>query len=162
MIQSNSLQLGKISGLQKNYHTKSFPYKNVEPQIQINRTYNPSLKFINSELLVNKINNLENYIKFMDTFEVKSFLKENLFLIDIINKSVYIIKKIFKDIKLEISLEYDPEILTDSRFLYLKIYTKETPTKAIKLLKKFDYSWWLDIKPKTKHKLIIGVEYEDF
>ncbi|WP_337861078.1 hypothetical protein [Ferroplasma sp.] len=125
-----------------------------------NMHFNKYHKTIKSALFNKKIEELEKYIKFKDKLEVKYFISGNPFLLDIIKESSGIINGIFKDRRLEISVENDPESITDFKFLYLKIYTEETPAKAINLLKKFDYEWWLGIKPNTKNKLVIGVEYE--
>ncbi len=107
-----------------------------------------------------KIANLEKLIEFYSLPEIRSFLLKNSFLLDVLEEAVKKIKQIFLDEKLKLAIEKDPEINSDSGVLYLRISTKKSPKEALELLDKLNDEWWLEVKPRTKQKLIIEEEYE--
>lgn len=111
------------------------------------------------ELNGEKIEFLRGKLEFDIPLEVRSFLLKNDFLICIIDEAVGKIRKFFESEKLKLTVETDPEIPADSKVLCLKILTEVDPTRAIDSLNKLNNAWWLEIKPKTKHKLIIEEEY---
>lgn len=111
------------------------------------------------EIYRKKIDNLSKLVEFVPLKEVSLFLRNNTFLIDIINEAIIKLKDIFKEEKLKLSIEYDPEIEM-STVLSLKIITKKSPVKTIELLNTFNELWWFEHKQKSKQKLIIEEEYE--
>lgn len=106
-----------------------------------------------------KIEVLGEKIEFGTKIEVTAFLLKNDFLIRIIDEAVEKIREIFKNEKLKLVVETDPEVPVDSKVLSLKVFTKMDPISAIDSLDKLNEEWWLEIKPKTKQKLIIEEEY---
>ncbi len=137
------------------------------------RSTNGQLDFTQSELISfnlylqseegiyeKKIANLKKLIEFYSSPEITSFLLKNHFLLDIIEEAVKKIKHLFRDEKLKLALERDPEISSDSGVLSLRISTKKSPKEALELLDKLNEEWWLQVKPRTKQKLIIEEEYE--
>ncbi len=112
------------------------------------------------EIHEKKISKLEKVIEFNSSLEVRSFLRKNPFLVNIIEEAIEKIKHVFQEEKLKLAVENDPEISTDSRVLFLRIFTKKSPKETIELLGKLNEEWWLEAKTKTNQKLIIEEEYE--
>lgn len=129
--------------------------------------YSPQSEYISFDLYSEneeklkekKIEALSEKIEFDTPLEVRTFLLEKDFLIRIVYEAVEKIRGIFKSEKLKLVLESDPEMATDSKVLSLKILTEMDPTKVINLLDKLNNEWWLEIKPRTRQKLIIEEEY---
>lgn len=110
------------------------------------------------EIYRKKIDNLSKLVEFVPLKEVSLFLRNNTFLIDLINEAIIKLKDIFKEEKLNLSIEYDPEI--EMATVLSLIITKKSPVKTIELLNTFNELWWFEHKQKSKQKLIIEEEYE--
>lgn len=85
--------------------------------------------------------------------EICDFIKTHDYLKDVLIKSHEKIIEIFKkcDLILEVS-PFDEELI-----LYIK--TNLDVKEAYRLLKKFDYEWWLDNSKYSKNKLCIDISF---
>ncbi len=137
--------------------------KMTSPQVpSVQFYYTPFSFYIDDEENANekRIEVLSKYIMFNSLTDEKRFLSKNTFLIDIIEEAITKIKKLFTSESLELAIENDPEIQSDSEVLVLKIHTKKSPKEMIELLNKLDEEWWLETKLNTKQKLVIEEEYD--
>ena len=137
--------------------------KMTSPQVpSVQFYYTPFSFYIDDEENANekRIEVLSKHIKFSSLTDEKRLLSKNAFLIDVIKEAITKIKKLFTSESLELAVENDPEIQSDSEVLVLKIHTKKSPKEMIELLNKLDEEWWLETKLNTKQKLIIEEEYD--
>jgi len=109
---------------------------------------------INSRLLVG-ILKLSDVYTFRNFVEVTTFLKNNTFLIYILLNASEKIKEYFPAVQvpedLYIEIYANPE--EGNKELFVRIMVNASPEKAIKMLHKFNYGWWLDTMLEDKEKI---------
>jgi hypothetical protein len=90
--------------------------------------------------------------------EVTAFLRDNSFLVALVQEAGTKIKRHFPKSQLLLETVSDPKgIEPDKLFLY--IATDESPKEARPKLRAFDKEWWLTELKKAHGKLCISLEY---
>ncbi|MDQ3132117.1 MAG: hypothetical protein M3Q99_15325 [Acidobacteriota bacterium] len=106
-----------------------------------------------------QINVLAREYEIRNAPEVALFLRENNFLLDLLEEIPAQIRKVFgkkQNLKLEFFL--DPEDPNYHR-LAVTIPTKAEVKKSSSLLQKFDENWWFVNERKSRSKILIDLEF---
>ena len=112
-----------------------------------------------TELMDSLMDAIENIFLFKNENQVRFFLKENIFLLEIIVKSYAVLSELFKDSTFVLEHTIDPEYQSDNEQLVLYIVTRMEPEPAYSKLNEFDNNYWLDVVSKTEGKLCINLEF---
>lgn len=111
------------------------------------------------ELIEKLIDIVENIIFFKNDNQIRTYLKDNIFLLEIILNSYIELSRIFHNSIFVLEYSFDPEIQPGNEQLVLYIVTDFTPETAYSKLKEFDNTFWLDNISKTEGKLCINLEF---
>ncbi len=124
--------------------------------------YNDVAELIDNKIhaaMLESINFLAREYDIRNPSEVAKFLRENLFLFDLLKEIPQKIRDYFgEDQKLSLRMSYDPDF-PQSSDLWVAILTKLSVDKVFPLLEKFDEEWWFDNSERTHCKLNIKLEY---
>lgn len=101
---------------------------------------------------------LNEILEFNPTSEVRTFLRRNDYLIDLIRIALDKVSEFFSAEKFRLSVVNDPEI-ADSNILVLEILTERSPEVALDLLGQFNKKWWFLNSSTAKQKLLIKEEF---
>ncbi|MBA3601655.1 MAG: hypothetical protein H0W45_10600 [Acidobacteria bacterium] len=106
-----------------------------------------------------QINVLAREYEIRNPSEVAKFLRENKFLLDLLEEIPAQIRKVFGK-KQNLNLEFflDPEDPNYHR-LSIGIPTKAEVKKSSSLLQKFDENWWFENERKSRSKILIDLEF---
>jgi len=107
----------------------------------------------------NKLKLLEELYILNNETKVKTFLKRNPFLIDILLSAENEIREVLEEniSSLELELHKDPEEGFEKLFLVVKT-TNASPEKLIGLLEKIDDEWYLNLDYETRKNFNIMIE----
>jgi len=107
----------------------------------------------------NKLKLLEELYILNNETKVKTFLKRNPFLIDILLSAENEIREVLEEniSSLELELHKDPEEDFEKLFLVVKT-TNASPEKLIGLLEKIDDEWYLNLDYETRKNFNIMIE----
>jgi hypothetical protein len=104
------------------------------------------------------LDELKGAYEFSNIEEIRNFILQNSYLVDILKEAPENIYRIFgKSIKLILELHSDPE--EDFEELFVVIKSPYAPQKARELMNELDRTWFLNIMDKTQGKLCITEEY---
>lgn len=106
------------------------------------------IKFLKGFDEIKELYNLQN------PEEVRRFLKDNTFLIEVLLEAPKHIKDYFEYSKLTLEKVTDPE--EGEQQLVLRIHTNLPVDEAYKRFEKLLDNWWLDISPNTREKICIS------
>jgi hypothetical protein len=102
---------------------------------------------------------IENLYIFREANEVRSFLKENPFLIPLLQEARMHIKRYFPDSDVVLEVVTDPEIMGE-KDLVAFIVVELTADEACDILDRLDEEWWLDASDRAQDLLCITLEYK--
>ena len=124
-----------------------------EPKFDTSLTYPNRIIFDNSTTRgLDILDELKGAYEFSNIEEIRNFIMQNNYLINILNEAPENIYRIFdRRIKLILELRSDPEEEWDELFIVIKSpYTAE---KTVALGKKLFYEWFIHIMNKVNDKL---------
>ena len=136
-------------------HTLDKPIPKVAP-------YNDVAALIDREVhseMLERINFLAREYDVRNPQEVGKFLRDNLFLFDLLKMIPRQITKYFgKNAKLALELLSEPDF-PSSREIFVLILTEDAAENARSKMNKFDQKWWLENIDKANCKLNVSLEY---
>ena len=101
--------------------------------------------------------NPELYYQIRDYLNIQKFLKNNLFLLDVLYDAPKIIKKYFSSENLVLDLISDSE--SNYEVLFIFIQTKDDVEIALKKLDKLDEEWFFNLPYNIREKLCVHLEF---
>ena len=101
---------------------------------------------------------LETQYRINDRDRIESFLRENVFLLDLLGQIYTKTEKYICFSKIFLEVVADPESENDKQ-LVVSVLPDMDPVEADKRLDQFDDEWWLDQIDQTKGKLCITLEF---
>jgi len=124
--------------------------------------YNDVAELIDREIhakTLEQINVLAREYEIRNPSEVALFLRENNFLLDLLEEIPAQIRKIFgKKQKLSLEFFLDPEDSTWHR-LFVRIPTKFEIEESHKLFDCFKEKWWFDNEARSESKIFINLRF---
>ena len=124
--------------------------------------YNEVAKLIDDEIhaeMLERINFLAREYEIRNPSEVAKFLRENLFLFDLLKEIPQRLKKFFgENAELAVELFSEPE-MPSSKEIFVLVITNDEAEKARSKMDKFDEKWWLENLGKANCKLNVSLEY---
>ena len=124
--------------------------------------YNDVAELIDREVhneMLEGINFLAREYEVRNPREVGKFLRDNLFLFDLLKLIPSQIAKYFgNNAKLALELLNEPDS-PSSREIFVLVLTEEAADKARSRMDKFDQKWWLENLDKANCKLNVSLEY---
>lgn len=130
---------------------------NLEP-------YNEVAKLIDDEIhaeMLERINFLAREYEIRNPSEVAKFLRENLFLFDLLKEIPQKIREFFgEEQNLNLKFNYDFEDPNYHR-LFVGIPTNSAMKKSSELLNEFDENWWFENERKSSSKILIDLEFAE-
>ena len=128
---------------------------NLEP-------YNEAAKLMDAEIhaeMLERINFLAREYEIRNPSEVARFLRETLFLFDVLKEIPAQIRKVFGEKqRLKLNFVFDPEDAGWHR-IHVKIPTDLSVDESMQKLDEFDETWWFENEYKTDSKIVIRLEY---
>ena len=117
-------------------------------------------------LLEGQLQWLEYYYVFRNSAEVRHFLKEHPFLVQLLANIHINIELHFPDSQtfLDVAVDYEaienhPSSTNNNKELVVSICTSLSPKEAIEALNEFYSKWWLEASTVAKGKISIGLEF---
>jgi hypothetical protein len=124
--------------------------------------YNDIAELIDHEIhneMLEGINFMAREYEVRNPQEVGKFLRDNLFLFDLLKVIPGQIAKFFgKNAKLALELLSEPDF-PSSRELFVLVLTDDSAEKARPKMDRFDQKWWLENLEKANCKLNVSLEY---
>lgn len=124
--------------------------------------YNDVAELIDREVhskTLEQINVLAREYEIGDPSEVAGFLRENAFLLGLLEEIPRQIRRVFgKKQSLRLAFFFDPEDPSYHR-MSVAIPTSLPVEKSSSLLKKFDDEWWMENERKSRSKILIDLEF---
>ncbi len=124
--------------------------------------YNSVAELIDREVhsrTLEQINVLAREYEINNPVEVAGFLRDNAFLLELLEEIPSQIRKVFGEKQnLKLSFLIDPEDSTYHR-ITIGIPTSLSLKKSSSLLKKFDDDWWIENERKSGSKILIDLEF---
>ncbi|MBA2606916.1 MAG: hypothetical protein H0U96_08630 [Acidobacteria bacterium] len=106
-----------------------------------------------------QINVLAREYEIRNAPEVALFLRENNFLLDLLEDIPSKLKKFFgSKSKLALELLSEPDF-PSSREIFVLVLTEEEAEQARNKMNKFDEKWWLEQLDRARCKLNVSLEY---
>ena len=104
------------------------------------------------------LSTLRDVYEFADG-DVAQFLKQNAFLVELLNEAIAKIKECFgpdTTVRVELTRESDSENHCE---VFARITTTLKPKEALRILDRFDEEWWFDTSPRAKCLLNFALRY---
>ena len=124
--------------------------------------YNDVAELIDREIhqkTLEQINVLAREYEIRNPSEVARFLRENNFLLDLLEEIPSKLKKIFGNkSKFALELLSEPDF-PSSREIFVLVLTEEDAEQARNKMDKFDEKWWLKHLDRARCKLNVSLEY---
>ena len=100
-----------------------------------------------------------NFTLVSNANEVVSFLRDNSFLLPIVQETVDKVEEYFEDVKEDLLLRLfeDPE--TGDREIILVVMVNTSPDDALKRFEALRQDWWLKVFGKTQWKMSIDIDF---
>lgn len=163
---TNALQLQELQESSSLFYTAKSPIEWIISKLD--RTNYPRFEFDTSLTYANLIvidnsttfglerkeilDELKGAYEFSNVEEIRNFIMQNNYLVDILKEAPKNIYRIFgKSIKLILELQSDPE--EDFEELFVVIKSSYSPQKAVELEKKLFDEWFVQIIDKVSNKL---------
>ncbi len=124
--------------------------------------YNDVAELIDREIhreMLERINFLAREYEIGNPSEVAKFLRENMFLFELLEEIPVQIRKVFGEkTKLGLRLLVEPDSPV-SRELFVQIFTNREVKESLALLEKFDADWWDENAARSRFNLEFSLKY---
>ena len=124
--------------------------------------YNDVAELIDREIhaeMLERINFLAREYEIGNPSEVAKFLRENMYLFELLEEIPAQISKVFgENTKLGLRLLIEPDFPL-SRELFVHIFTNLKAKESLSLLEKFDADWWDENAERSRFNLEFSLKY---